>query len=58
MVNSLSYVIFYAYLLYLFSCMVYCLFPNLNGWGRAPRGAAGPKGEEREEREKKGFPFF
>ncbi|PWZ05338.1 hypothetical protein Zm00014a_022236 [Zea mays] len=32
MVNSLSYVIFYAYLLYLFSCMVYCLFPNFNGW--------------------------
>jgi hypothetical protein len=32
MVNSLSYVIFYAYSLYLFSCMVYCLFPNLNGW--------------------------
>ena len=32
MVNSLLYVIFYACLIYLFSCMVYCLFPNLNGW--------------------------
>ncbi|PWZ56641.1 hypothetical protein Zm00014a_003708 [Zea mays] len=32
MVNSLSYVIFYAYLLYLFPCMVYYLFSNLNGW--------------------------
>jgi hypothetical protein len=32
MVSSLSHVIFYAYLLHLFSCMVYCLFPNLNGW--------------------------
>jgi hypothetical protein len=32
MVNAISYVIFYACLIYLFSCMVYCLFPNLNGW--------------------------
>ena len=32
MVNAISHVIFYACLVYLFSCMVYCLFPNLNGW--------------------------
>ena len=28
----MSNVILDAYSLYLFSCMVYCLFPNLNGW--------------------------
>jgi hypothetical protein len=30
--NAKSFVIFYAYLTYLFSCMVYYLFPNTNGW--------------------------
>jgi hypothetical protein len=30
--NAISYVILYAYLICLFSCMVYCLFPNSNGW--------------------------
>jgi hypothetical protein len=30
--NAISYVISYAYLVYLLSCMVYCLFPNSNGW--------------------------
>ena len=32
MANAISYVILYAYLIYLFSCMVYYLFPNSNGW--------------------------
>jgi hypothetical protein len=32
MVNAISYVVCYAHLIYLFSCMVYCLFPNLNEW--------------------------
>jgi hypothetical protein len=32
MVNAISYVISYAYLTYLLSCMVYYLFPNSNGW--------------------------
>jgi hypothetical protein len=32
MANAISYVIFYAYSVYLLSCMVYCLFPNSNGW--------------------------
>jgi hypothetical protein len=32
MTNAISYVISYAYLTYLPSCMVYCLFPNSNGW--------------------------
>jgi hypothetical protein len=32
MENAISYVESYAYLTYLLSCMVYCLFPNLNGW--------------------------
>jgi hypothetical protein len=32
MANAISYVIFYACLIYLFSCMVYYLLPNLNGW--------------------------
>ncbi|PWZ31615.1 hypothetical protein Zm00014a_004410 [Zea mays] len=32
MVNPLLYVILYACLIYLFSCMVYCWFPNFNGW--------------------------
>jgi hypothetical protein len=32
MASAVSYVILYAYLIYLFSCMVYCLFPNSNGW--------------------------
>jgi hypothetical protein len=31
MANAISYVISYAYLTYLLSCMVYCLFPNSNG---------------------------
>jgi hypothetical protein len=31
MANAISYVISYAYLAYLLSCMVYCLFPNSNG---------------------------
>jgi hypothetical protein len=30
--NAISYVISYAYSVYLLSCMVYCLFPNSNGW--------------------------
>jgi hypothetical protein len=30
--NAKLYAIFYAYLTYLLSCMVYCLFPNSNGW--------------------------
>jgi hypothetical protein len=32
MASAISYVIFYAYSVYLLSCMVYCLFPNSNGW--------------------------
>jgi hypothetical protein len=32
MANAISYVISYAYSVYLLSCMVYCLFPNSNGW--------------------------
>jgi hypothetical protein len=32
MANAISHVILYAYSIYLFSCMVYCLFPNSNGW--------------------------
>jgi hypothetical protein len=32
MAYAISYVILYAYLIYLFPCMVYCLFPNSNGW--------------------------
>jgi hypothetical protein len=31
MVNAISHVIFYACLIYLFSCMVYYWFPNFNG---------------------------
>jgi hypothetical protein len=31
MANAISYVISYAYLTYLLSSMVYCLFPNSNG---------------------------
>jgi hypothetical protein len=30
--NAISYVISYAYLTYLLSCMLYYLFPNSNGW--------------------------
>jgi hypothetical protein len=33
MVNVIPYVIFYACLNYLFSCMVYCSFPNLIFYG-------------------------
>jgi hypothetical protein len=32
MASAISYVISYAYSVYLLSCMVYCLFPNSNGW--------------------------
>jgi hypothetical protein len=32
MANAISFVISYAYLVYMLSCMVYYLFPNSNGW--------------------------
>ena len=32
MANAIPYVISHAYSVYLLSCMVYCLFPNSNGW--------------------------
>jgi hypothetical protein len=31
MANAILYVILYEYLIYLFSCMVYCLFSNSDG---------------------------
>jgi hypothetical protein len=32
MANAISYVMSYAYTIYLLSFMVYCLLPNSNGW--------------------------
>jgi hypothetical protein len=31
-VNAIPHVISYAYSIYLLFCMMYCLFPNSNGW--------------------------